>query len=168
MDVRSFCLPRFDVSSEFILTSASKSLSISKLYHPYRSLADDVLNVLTDYILTDGFPIRLFAFKVKMEAARFRYGALEVSLGFWSGKEWVSGCLHSKLASQSWPAMSRLKKKAENFICEMITQINSATFLKSPPPGPKSKYLLRYLRRSKEMKLAGQRDPARASALSLE
>ena len=71
-------------------------------------------------VVIEGFPVRLFAFKVKMEASRFRYGALEVSLGFWSGEEWISGCIHSKLVSKSWPSMSKLRKKTESFICEIV------------------------------------------------
>ena len=76
-----------------------------------------------------------------MEASRFRYGALEASLGFWSGEEWISGSIHSKLVSKSWPSMSKLRKKTESFICEMITETNSATFLKNPR-NPKMSYSL--------------------------
>ena len=106
----------------------------SSLWHDerrYQKQADNILLVLSKYILDEGYTVRLFAFKVKIETFRARYGAFEVSLGFRDGKKWKSQLIHSKLESRCWPALSSLKKNVDIFLSRAIAEAGVSSYVKN-------------------------------------
>jgi hypothetical protein len=75
----------------------------SSLWHDarkYQSMADNLLLSISRYLIDEGYSVRFFAFKIRMESKRFRYGAFEVSIATFTDCRWESLSLHSKLTTR--------------------------------------------------------------------
>lgn len=77
----------------------------SSLWHDarkYQNIADNLLLSISRYLIDEGYSVRFFALKIRMESTKFRYGAFEVSISTFTDCQWETISLHSKLATRRY------------------------------------------------------------------
>lgn len=127
---------RFDViiSVEHCYNCHLHAASVRHDMKKYKSLADECLRKVLIDVMKNFGQLRVFALKSQSRASRI--GALEVTVAMLlpsqnkntSVDDWEWKCkpIHSKLASKSWPKLSKIGTQASDFVSEMLNTFSYA------------------------------------------